>query len=100
MTVVNHVQVALADDDGFQKFHEVIVKELLRLGPHPRKPLNVRKAAELAGVSLNTAGKYVDILEAAGNIEANWNRPSKNLYLPEYPDQNEGSSRNGRAGEP
>ena len=91
MTEVNHVPIRVADNDRLDKFREVILPELSSLGPHPDKPLNVRRAAELAEVSENTAGKYVDLLEATGELRINReNPPAKFLYLPSYSSGNDG----------
>ena len=62
MTQVNHVPIRVVDNSRLDRFREIIFPELSRLGPHPDKPLNVRRASELAKVSENTAGKYVDLL--------------------------------------
>jgi len=83
MTEVNHVRITVADNGRLNSFREAIISELKKLGPHPENPLNVRRAADLTGISENTAGKYVDILEMAGELRVNReNRPAKFLYLP------------------
>jgi hypothetical protein len=97
MAEVNHVRVTVADNDRLNRFCEAIIPELRKLGPHPDKPLNVRRAAELAGVSENTAGKYVDILETKEELRVNReNPPAKFLYLPT---PNKKKSSNGSEGE-
>lgn len=83
MTEANHIRIAVADNDRLNKFREAVVSELKRLGPHPEKPLNVRRAAGVAGVSENTAGKYVDVLKERGELRVNEeNPPARFLYLP------------------
>jgi hypothetical protein len=71
----------LINNVSIDHFWVVIRDELIRLGPSPRRPLNVKRAAEIAEVSQNTAGKYVDILAALGKIEIVANPPRKDLYL-------------------
>jgi Fic family protein len=83
MTEVNHDRITVADNDRLDRFREAITSELKKLGPHPEKPLNVRRAADVAGISENTAGKYVDVLKATGELRVNEeNPPAKFLYLP------------------
>lgn len=90
MSEVNGVMVAMADNQTLEHFRATITQELQRLGPHPRRPLTVSKAAEIAGISQNTAGKYVDIMAAKGEIEVVLNLPRKDLYLTSYSTGNEG----------
>lgn len=80
----------LADNETFERFQKAVIAELYRLGPHPRSPLTVTKASEIAEVSQNTAGKYVDIMEITKKIEVVRNPPRKDLYLPDYSSGKEG----------
>lgn len=95
MTEVNHLRITVADNDKLGEFLETITSKLKKLGPHPEKPLNVRRAADVAGISENTAGKYVDILKLTGKLRVNEeNPPAKFLYLPTYSEQEQDSSGN------
>ncbi len=80
----------MANKVSLDQFWTVVRAELKRLGPFPRTPLTVTRAAEIAGVSKNTAGKYIDILEARGKIVIVLNLPRKDLYLSDYSNGNEG----------
>lgn len=55
--------------------------------------MTVTRAAEIADISKNTAGRYVDIMEATGKLEVVRNLPRKDLYLPEYSSGNKGEGR-------
>jgi hypothetical protein len=90
MSDVDNVTVALADNYTFDHFRKVITQELHRLGPHPRNPLTVKKAAEISRVSQNTAGKYIDIMAMKGEIEIVKNLPRKDIYLSCYSNENKG----------
>jgi predicted AAA+ superfamily ATPase len=90
MTGTNNDTIILANSETFNHFQKVVVEELKRLGPYPRSPLTVTRAAEIAEISKNTAGRYVDIMEATGKLEVVRNLPRKDLYLPEYSSGNKG----------
>ena len=50
--------------------HEVVSKVLTALRKAaPEQGMMIRQLAEATGVSLTTAGKYVDVCEAAGLVE-------------------------------
>lgn len=91
----DNTEIPLGDNEKFKRFREIIVKELGRLGPNPRHPLNIKKAAELAGVSQNTAGKYVGILQMAGEVEVVSDLPAKKLYLTKHSSRERGQKRSG-----
>lgn len=96
MSETNDFRVTLANNENFNKFRKVIFEALQELGPHPRKPLTVTRAAEIAKISQNTAGKYVDMLAMGGEIEIVENKPRRDLYLPDYSNGNKGEGGPGR----
>lgn len=66
--------VSVTDDGKIQKLVEVLKKA-------DGGPLKVKDIAAGMEVSLNTAGKYVDIAEAQGKVRTNWYGPVKQVWL-------------------
>lgn len=95
MRKTKDIEVPLGDNEKFNRFRKVVFRELKKLGPSPRHPLNIKRAAELAGVSQNTAGKYVSILQITGDIEVVSDPPAKKLYLTKYSSSERGRRRSG-----
>ncbi len=76
MKRMNQAPTIVADDERIQRLISALQKA-------NGGPLMVREVAEKAGMSQNTAGKYVEICEARGQITTDWYGTVKRVWLPD-----------------